>query len=269
MLAPPLDSEFAHRALKAWVLSHRSSLWVGKDSTGQYRPEGLAKCVADIEEGLTLTDFVSASSRLTKQDLGDVVWEMARGARFNLQLKVLYALSHTKPQMGLSPEESDKEKIQECIADVKRIYPDHKTILMLEADLIASNGDMDGALSLIDRAIAAEPDSSMPLVVRANILTQKALLEVNITHDADSFRKAISEVEDLYKRAMEVEPLAQEAPVNFAQMKSFMGEIQEALSLIDRAIPLIRSRDEALDVAQLMVMTKAQFAAVQELNSLK
>jgi hypothetical protein len=46
-----------------------------------------------------------------------------------------------------------------------------------------------------------------------------------------------------------------------------MGEFEPAVTMIEKALRLVRTREEAQDLYQLYVMTKAQADAIKELQS--
>ncbi|CAE7251106.1 unnamed protein product [Symbiodinium microadriaticum] len=80
--------------------------------------------------------------------------------------------------------------------------------------------------------------------------------------DAEKAKKYFQETEDLYKQAIDLDPQGMEAMVQFAQLKTMLGDMQGSLDLSVRALPLSRSRDEALEVLHIKIMTEAQMVAV-------
>lgn len=71
----------------------------------------------------------------------------------------------------------------------------------------------------------------------------------------------------MYKNALEFEPTAIEIMAQYAQLKSILfNDWDGAVELLLKALPLARSRDEVLDISQLLVMNEAHQAAVKEMQ---
>ena len=66
------------------------------------------------------------------------------------------------------------------------------------------------------------------------------------------------EAEDLYSTALGRDPLCLEALVQAAQLKSLVGKFDESRTLLERALPLSRTREEVMEVGQMLVMSRAK-----------
>ena len=61
-----------------------------------------------------------------------------------------------------------------CVAEAKLLFPQHEEVLMLDAEAVASEGQFDEALSMMDVIVSAsDPSDTMSKIIKANILMQK------------------------------------------------------------------------------------------------
>ena len=74
------------------------------------------------------------------------------------------------------------------------------------------------------------------------------------------------EAEDLYSSALERDPQCLEALVQAAQLKSLVGKFEESRTLLERALPLSRSREEVMEVGQMLAMSRAKANGVAVLQ---
>jgi enamine deaminase RidA (YjgF/YER057c/UK114 family) len=60
------------------------------------------------------------------------------------------------------------------VAEAKLLCPGNEEVLMLDAESVASEGQFDEALAMMDKIIAgADPSDTMSTIIKANILMQK------------------------------------------------------------------------------------------------
>ena len=88
--------------------------------------------------------------------------------------------------------------------------------------------------------------------------------------DANLLAKAealFKEADEAYVSALTKDPLCLEGLVQSAQLKVFMGKFDEALPMLERAWPLTRSRDELIEVLQMLAQAKSHTNAVAILNA--
>jgi hypothetical protein len=67
--------------------------------------------------------------------------------------------------------------------------------------------------------------------------------------------------------AINLDPNGLEALVQLAQLKTMLGDMKGSLDLSVRALSLARSRDEAIEVLHIKIMTEAQLIAVNAIQS--
>lgn len=186
--------------------------------------------------------------------------------------------SQVKAQSGyeFTPEERDANL--KIILQAKAINPTHEAVMMLEADTLSTSSEakIDDAIAIVDKLISqSDKDDSIPLVIKANILTQKAFMELGMAQQTQQkvyallAQSTFKSVEELYEQAIAVEPdAAVEAMTQHAHFKTMIGEdIVGSEKLVRKALSVARSKDEAQELSQLLVLTSAQLAAIEELNS--
>lgn len=70
---------------------------------------------------------------------------------------------------------------------------------------------------------------------------------------AANFQSTIQEAVELYEKAMSAESTTSEAIAPYAQLKVFMGDFKNAVALVDNALKLVRTREEAQDLYQVTI----------------
>lgn len=172
-------------------------------------------------------------------------------------------------ELPVLPEDQEKNRLS--IESAKKIFPNHDSVVLMEADQLSNDGDITGAISLLDRYDENSTDIT-PLIIKASILTAKAFIEMQSATSQEMFmnaQKIFSDVQNLYEKALMLEPLAIEVMAQYAQLKSMLqGDLKGASELLNRALPLSRTRDEVLEISQLLLMNEAQLKAVEEMQKL-
>lgn len=79
-----------------------------------------------------------------------------------------------------------------------------------------------------------------------------------------AFQPMIEEISRLQERASELDPNSSDALNAQVQLKCMLGDAIAALPLAEKAIKLVRTRDEAQDIYQQYFMTKAQVKSMEE-----
>lgn len=235
----------------AWVLVHRSSLWVTKNDEGALNPDAIEKSIKDIDNALELLEpFVNE-------------YPEAKAGKLICLLKSIHILSQTKAMMGLFVTEDDNNRNEISIAEAKNISPTHDSVRILESDSKASVGSFDEALAIIEELIKdSDPGDSIPLVVKGNLLTQRAVYELTNSQGNPSVieqsRQVFKDVEEIYEHALKIEPNGVEALIQHAHMMNMTGQNEAGEKLVNEAIPYARSRDELIELCQLLALTRAQ-----------
>lgn len=84
----------------------------------------------------------------------------------------------------MTPE--DHARNRNSIQTAKRLYPDHDTVMLLEAEQLTQEDDLDGALLLLEKAkrraltkkrMNAEEDATF-VMTKGSVLTAKVILVV-------------------------------------------------------------------------------------------
>lgn len=260
LLAKPAADGSPHME-KAWILIHQVILHVSRDDAGNFNPEGLKLAIADLEEVLKLT----GSALLNGASAVDI------HGRVCALLKLVHVLSQTKVQMGQQPTEAEIEKVSGYIQEAKQLAPGHESVILLDADLLSMNGDNDQALERCDEVIlSSDGTDSIPYVIKANILMQKSLAQMQIAQQQSSqqmlaaAQETMQEVEKIFQEAIRIEPNGLEAFAQYSQLKSMMGELDLSLEYIEKALINVRSKDEVQELCVMKAQTLAQLAALEE-----
>lgn len=249
---------------RAWCLIHRASLWIARDVHGSFQEDAIPKALADLEEAFPLVENLQHVPE-------------AAGAKFISLLKIVHVLTHTKQSMEQQVSESDSIRCREAITQAKAVFPDHESVLLMEAEQLSQEGDFTAAFHLLEKAkrrarrsqhrhIDVDHDVTF-LVTRASILTAQAFGEM-AQNGIETSLTLFQEVDQLYTHALEIEPNAIEVMAQLAQLKSMLqGDVAKSLELLQRALPLARSREEVQDLLMMLVMNEAQVNAVQEMQA--
>lgn len=233
-------------------------------------------CMNDLSEAMRLTDGPQAGSS-------------SHAARFAVLLKTVHIRTHVRAQMGLQPAADAAEMEATAAANAEALkacaalFPHHDSLVILQASALADAGDFEGAIALVDQhthrgAASASAsgntlDFSSACVVKASIHAQKAfqLLSLQTTQEAqmEGERLLTEEVVPLYEKALSADPTSLEVLCQYGQMKAFIGDCEGCVGLLQRAKLLVRARDEAYDIAQLLVTNEAQFEVLKELRKMQ
>jgi thioredoxin-like negative regulator of GroEL len=111
----------------------------------------------------------------------------------------------------------------------------------------------------------SDPGDSIPMVIKGNILIQRALYDLTNNPQDQSIvqrsQKVFKDVEGLYEQAIKIEPNGVEALIQYAHMMNMTGQTEVGEKLVNDAIPHARSRDELIELSQLLALTKSQIYA--------
>jgi lipopolysaccharide biosynthesis regulator YciM len=156
--------------------------------------------------------------------------------------------------------------------EAKGLDPSNETIALMEVDMIAGEGNYDTAMELLDGvASTCDADDGIPHVVRANIIAQRAFMELQTAQMtgnmqlAQNAQTSFGQASAAYDDALKAEPVCVEALTQYAQLKQMLGDPMGAVDLVEKAINYGRSRDEVQELCQLYLMAHAQKVAFQEL----
>jgi hypothetical protein len=76
---------------------------------------------------------------------------------------------------------------------------------------------------------------------------------------------ALAQVLELYEEALRVDAQSLEVLCQYAQMKTLVGDTEAAVALLRQAVPLVRAREEAFELAHMLVTNECQLAAQQQI----
>ena len=161
--------------------------------------------------------------------------------------------------------EEDMVRNRACIDKAKTLFPAHENVVTLEAEQASSDGNVNEALSILDKAAqtAGNAANISLIIAKASVLTSKAFMDMQNPGAMMMVQATLGDVQDLYKKALEIEPNAIEVMAQFAQLKSMvLGDLDSAVALLKQALPLARSRDEVQELCQLLAMNEAQLNAI-------
>lgn len=250
------------RALHPWVLIHRVTLHITRDEFGNFSPTGVEDAVVDLEAALNFTEDSVKTSKTALQ------------CRVMALLKLVHVISQTKVQMGQQPTDVELDKVSSYIQEAKRLSPMNESVIMLDADLLSINGETDAALARCDEVILlSEKSDSIPYVIKANVMMQKALMEMQMAQMQQSqqllanAQNTMRQVENIFNDAIAIEPNGLEAFAQYAQLKSMLGELDTSLEYLEKALANSRSKDEVQELCVMKAQTLAQQAAIEEYKS--
>lgn len=200
--------------------------------------------------------------------------ESAKLAHFSALLKCVHVRTHIKAQLGLQASEEDAAANKASLEAAARLYPHHDSLLIMQASQLTEQNECDAAIALVDAHCHRADntlDQASALVLKASICSGKAfLLMASATSQlelAEAERIFRDEVCQYFEKALSADPQSLEVLCQYAQTKSMLGDTAGCVQLLRQALPLIKARDEAFDIATLLVQSEAQVAAMQELMS--
>lgn len=104
---------------------------------------------------------------------------LGKAARFIGLMKSVHVLSQTKPLVGEKTTEAEIQRNTRSIAEAAKLFPKHESRLLMEADLLSSEGESDKALKIIeDLASTTLKGDVTPLVMKASFMCTKALISM-------------------------------------------------------------------------------------------
>jgi len=169
----------------------------------------------------------------------------------------------------VEPTQEDQEEAFSCVSEMKKLFPNSQMVMLMEADSKSSAGDFAGALALCD-ACSHETDGTdgFPYVMKANIYQGQFMMYMEMFQQGnpaarDEMLKVKETIEKNFSKALEVEPNCVEAYTRLAQFNTMIGNNEEAIALLDKAIEHVRYRDEAIETLLLRSITSAQAKANQ------
>lgn len=179
--------------------------------------------------------------------------------------------------MEQTPSDEDNAKCRACIQASKLLDPEHDSVMLLEAEQLSHEGDVAGALALLDkvkrrlrlkkRIVDPESEDVMYMVAKASVLSAQAFMLLGQGQMAEA-HSIFTEVDGLYKAALVLDPTAIEVMAQQAQLRSMIfADFDDAVRLIEQALPLFRSRDELQDILQMLITFKANQRGLQFLRS--
>eukprot|EP01041_Mallomonas_annulata_P000389 gene389-705_t len=262
------------RLRKAWAYVHFASFKTRKDERGWYLQGASTNAMKYIQKALAITE-----SPCTPQLVAVRLIALQKAVSVTLTVSIM-----EKAQLGFSappsPEdvESSKVWLKDAMALAQQQYQTSSfsaslcTVLQLEAELLLSSGDNEAAILLCDRAVSlADPDDSVPLVNKGNIMLQKSQMaqESGSLVTRESMEKGMQDVKNVFEEALRVEPNGLEALAQLGQLHSILGDLEGSMALLDRALPFARSREEAIELSQMRLATLMQLEAINELKKLQ
>jgi tetratricopeptide (TPR) repeat protein len=236
---------------KAWVFLHRSSLWITRSVDGTFRNDAIEKSMKDIDQALDIIEPFT-----------DEYPEAKAGKLISL-LKSIHILSQTKATLGLMVDNDDLSRHEKSLKEAKKIMPNHEGVRLLEIDTKLSSFQFDESLQLIDELMKlSDPGDSIPYVMKGNVLTQKAIYDVQNSQGNPSVleasQKLFKDVEALYGLAIKIEPNGLEGLIQYAHMMNMIGQSEQGEKLVKDALAHCRSRDDIIELSQLLALTYAQ-----------
>eukprot|EP01038_Epipyxis_sp_PR26KG_P007167 gene7167-9770_t len=239
---------------KAWVYFHRSSVWLSRDEKGAYMADAVKLSLADLDEALQL------SSDLSKEENKHV--------HFHTLLKTIHIRAQTKTQVGEATTEEDMESNNAAVLKAKKLFPNHESIKLLEADMLSIEGRIDEAKEKIDEVVAAGGNDVLPLIIKASILTNQAVMMMQSGMTPTTAQSYIKEAEELYIQALAMDPTSVEVLAQYSQLKSMiLGDYENAVEMLKKSIDYARSRDEMMELQNLLVMNQTQLDALQAIKN--
>jgi len=205
----------------------------------------------------------------------------ARGAQFVALLRAIYARTQSKQQIGPAASEEemreDQAQVKLALAQAKTLFPEHDQILLMETEQRSAEGDFDGAMALLEEWVARHEGSDQvrdsedvtALALKASIVTNQAFTLMSAPsceEDITTMQTLFSEAASIYEQALEKDPTAIEIMGQYAQLKSLVfSDVGAAVKLLRRAKGFARSKDELLELNQMLLSNEAQYKAITTL----
>lgn len=142
-----------------------------------------------------------------------------------------------------------------CAGEANSLDPENDTVLLMEADLAASTGDIQRATELCEKVrLRADSDDGIPYVIQANLLTQQAFMYMSSGNESMMYlaQNNLKEASETYEKALQINPNCIEALTQFAQLQQLLGDADRGCALIERALKLGRSKDEVQEMSQVI-----------------
>lgn len=255
------DNEYVS-VLKVWTLLHRASIFVTRDTKGAFPENAISLALGDIDAVLAATET------LTHYPAG-------KAARVSAYIRSIHVLMQSKQNVGETVTEDDHARNQASIVAAKKLDPTNDSVLMMEVEMASVEGNTEKALRLVEAAesrpgqSAADTGDCTTLFIKASVIVGKAmgmLQNPDMMNMVEDARALLAEANAMYTKALALEPNAIEVLSQFAQFKAMLGEVEEAITMLNQAMELARTRDDVQDLNQLLILNDAQWKAMQYLK---
>jgi len=258
MSLPDLTKAFGEEKLRdeaarfAWALIHRSTLWTIRDEHGAYRNNSTALAMQDLNAALAALDVFGPSPSEPA----------AKVALMSVLIKVIQtkhaSYAHT-PAATVEEQESDRNMCRENLNRAKALFPSSVQVLVTEADLHTLEERFEEALAIIEKlSTTADADDTLPHILLANTKVQSAYHMFHNPMYGPQIQAIFAEAISNYEDALRKRETCPDALSYFAQFKLMLGDANGAFALYAKAIELVRSRDEVMDVSKYLELTEAQ-----------
>ncbi len=204
----------------------------------------------------------------------------AKSAEFVALLRSVYLRTQSKQQIAPASSEDELREDQEQnkidLEQARRLYPNHDQILFLQAESLSAENDLTGAMSILEKSIENHKQSPTydaeditPLVIKASILTNQAFGIMQApTSEEDYVRmqELFREAQAVYEEALAKDSTAIEIMGQYAQLKTLIFmDVGGAVNLLRRAKKYARSKDELVEINQMLLSNEAQYKALTTL----
>lgn len=220
------------------VLMHRSQLCLLKQDPEKSEVD-LRKCL------VKRPNHIVAQLRLAMMLIGQVQQLAAAGDQAGAEAKLLEA--------------------DQFVNRAKTARPNMSEVYQVAGTICELRGDVTAAMATHDKAIAIDPKNPTPYINKAMLISQTA--QPTTQEEAAASGTTIME---LYKKAIEVDPLCSQAQKLLAEMKlRFATEFEETEGIISglaKAISQCRDPTELVELCTFSCIASAQLEGAKDLG---
>jgi tetratricopeptide (TPR) repeat protein len=197
--------------------------------------------------------------------------EEAKGAKFNALCRLISFRLQSKPRMlPTISEEEDQQQTKHDIAAATLLYPFHERILLLQAECLGAENEYDEAIGLLDELMEKESENILAVMTtKASLLTSEAFQVMETPSEEDDYAYAqelFTEAQAIYEVALRIDPIATEILSQYAQLKAvILMDVGGAVNLLRRAVGCVRSKEELVEMLQMLLSHEAQYKVLSML----
>ncbi|KAG5180517.1 hypothetical protein JKP88DRAFT_349586 [Tribonema minus] len=159
-------------------------------------------------------------------------------------------------QLGMSQEPYRMDQALRILKDASWTHPDSVEVALFHSEVLTHLGDFAGALALLAAAAAKDPSCPLPYVNAGRAFTGMG--------DLPSARRHLARAMQVRARAPsqeDVDPLCSGAYLDFGQVETRAGHVQEAMRLYEQGVHCSRYLSELHDALACLTIARTHLEA--------